>query len=87
MNTQPRGRACPCQSCGWTTWNTNAICDHCTHRRLAARARLAALVPHPTQITETVWGERLPADSCTVAETQAAYEAWLSGASRYGGES
>lgn len=27
--------------------------------------RLATLVPNPTQITETVWGPRLPADSCT----------------------
>ncbi len=25
--------------------------------------RLSTLVPNPTQITETVWGPRLPADS------------------------
>ena len=59
----------------------SCTCGACT------RWRLAALVPNPTQITETVWGPPLPADSCTVAKTQAAYEAWLSGASRYGGES
>lgn len=57
--TQPHERAVACQWC-WprtrrTTWNTSAVCDDCTH--------LATLVPNPTQITETVWGPPLPADS------------------------
>jgi len=38
--------------------------------------RLATLVEHPTQITETVWGPRLPADSCTEADTAAAWAHW-----------
>jgi len=45
-------------------------CDDCT--------RLATLVPHPTQIVETVWGPRLPADSCTEADTATAWARWCS---------
>jgi len=38
--------------------------------------RLATLVDHPTQITETVWGPLLSADSCTEADTAAAWARW-----------
>ncbi len=69
---QPRERAV---CCGWcwprtrrTTWNTSAVCDDCT--------RLSNLVPNPTQITVTVWGPPLPADSCTEAHTQTALNRW-----------
>lgn len=59
MTTQPRERCVPCQWC-WprthrTTWNSSAVCDDCTP--------LSTLVPHPTQVTETVWGPKLDADS------------------------
>ena len=69
---QPRERAVACQWC-WprtrrTTWNTSAVCDDCTH--------LANLVPNPTNIVETVWGPRLPADSCTEADTATAWARW-----------
>jgi len=71
---QPRERAVPCGWC-WprtrrTTWNTSAVCDDCTH--------LATLVPNPTQITETLWGPRLSADSCTEADTATAWARWCS---------
>ncbi len=39
--------------------------------------RLATLVPNPTQITETLWGPKLDADSCTEADTETEYQAWL----------
>jgi len=72
--TQPRERAVPCGWC-WprtrrTTWNTSAVCDGCTH--------LATLVDRSTQITETLWGPRLPADSCTEADTATAWARWCS---------
>ncbi len=38
--------------------------------------RLATLVEHPTQVTETLWGPRLPADSCTEADTALALARW-----------
>jgi len=38
--------------------------------------RLSTLVPNPTQITETVWGPKLNADSCTKADTQTALNRW-----------
>lgn len=38
--------------------------------------RLFTLVEHPTQITETLWGPRLLADSCTEADTAAAWAHW-----------
>jgi len=38
--------------------------------------RLSTLVPNPTQITETLWGPRLPADSCTEADTATAWARW-----------
>jgi len=38
--------------------------------------RLSTLIPNPTCATETLWGPKLAADSCTEADTQAAWEAW-----------
>ncbi len=40
--------------------------------------RLATLVPNPTQITETLWGPKLAADSCTEADTATAWARWCS---------
>lgn len=40
--------------------------------------RLSTLVPLPTQITETLWGPKLAADSCTEADTATAWARWCS---------
>ncbi len=40
--------------------------------------RLATLVERPTQITETLWGPKLDADSCTEADTATAWARWCS---------
>ncbi len=40
--------------------------------------RLATLVEHPTQVTETLWGPPLPVDSCTEADTATAWARWCS---------
>jgi len=40
--------------------------------------RLSTLIPNPTCATETLWGPRLPADSCTEADTATAWARWCS---------
>jgi hypothetical protein len=74
---QPRDRSVPCVLC-WPrarrmTTALDAVCDACHDLGM----RLATLVDNPTSITETIYGPRLDADSCTEADTAAAYGAWL----------